>query len=441
MGAHFPFITLTNDSVAMRKERPFTYVACVMTAAHRDPTFQYRISRDILRYLGEHMLLAGEKSLDILQGLLIMVTWYHVYTHSNPQLMNIVHLAKALLVDLGLNRPPGAGLFRIGSSNDGMKLMHGPQLDLHKHSLEERRACLGVYHVSFTISACFRRLDSMCWTDHMEECCQALQNATENASDAYIVALVRLDHLADRYTTIDGGHQTLNMPIQTYVKLFSEELEAFKQSLPPQLQTDGLMNSHIQSARLFLFERVTNSADNLSTPKVEALHACLAGVLEYFEFFMSQAIEEIPRLPFLFWSTIAQALDLFAKLSFIEVENWDLEYVRNNPGFMSIADQIIQKCNEVQLAEEANHPGQPNGRFRRFSSRVDHFKRWYRSRLDLDVRARSEGLEQETEAVATFNNPVSGSHPGEFADMLWQDIFPDFPDWAGLDNSFGIARD
>ena len=38
---------------------------------------QTRIAKDVLRYLSERVLLAGEKTLDLLQGLLLMTAWYH----------------------------------------------------------------------------------------------------------------------------------------------------------------------------------------------------------------------------------------------------------------------------------------------------------------------------------------------------------------------------
>lgn len=434
MTPYFPFAVLTNEPAKMRQERPFTYVACVMAAAYSDPTLQYRISRDALKYLGEHMLLRGEKSLDILQGLLIMINWYHVYTHSNPQLMNLLHLAKALLVDLGLNRPPGTGLFQIRPSNDANKMLHGQQQDCLQHSLEERRALLGTYHVQAKLSACFRRLDTMYWSEQVESCCQMMQDNTKRDSDPYAVAIVRLDNLVDRYSNVDGGQQKLTMPVQTYVRLFSADLESFKQNLPLFLQGDTILNLHIQNAQICVLERAINADGAMPAHKVEALHACLAGVVEYFESFMSQKAETLPCIPFLMWATIAHAFDIYAKLSFIEAENWDLEYVRNNPGFIAISDAMIRTLNEAAATEDIRNPKSTSIRFKISISRIEKFKQWYLSRVDLESKARTERL--ETEPTVAVDETNFGPYFSDFADIVWQDFTTD---WSYFDNTFNAG--
>lgn len=434
MSSHFPFITLAEETDRTRQDRPFTYVACVAAAAQSDPTFQHRILRDTLKYLGDHMLLRGEKSLDLLQGLLVMINWYHVYRNSNPQLMNLVHLAKSLLVDLGLNRRVGTVSFHIFPSESANKWLHGQQQDSDtiQHSLEERRACLGLYHVQAKLASSYRRLDAMSWSEHIDECCQSLAKTMENASDAYAVALVQLDHLVDRYRNIDGGHVKLSIPLQTYVKLFSADLESFKQSLPINLQNDLNLNLHVQTSQICLFERIIQSDCDIPSHKVEALHACLTVVVGYFSSFMSQKLEDFSCLAFLVWSTIAHAFDILAKLSFAEVENWDLEYVRHNPGFIAISDAMIETLKKAQVVEATRDPESTSVRFNMSIKRLEMFKQWYSSRVDQEARARADRIVSNSDPTTTADDSTSGLIFSDFADIVWQDFTTD---WSWFDSN------
>lgn len=432
MSSHFPFVVLTEETAKMRQERPFTYVACVMAAAHSDPTLQYRLSQDTLKFLAERMLVRGEKSLDLLQGLLIMVNWYYVHRNSNPQLMNLVHLAKSLLIDLGLNRASGTVNFQIPPSNEANRFLHGHQQDTNQHTSEGRRACLGVYHIQSKLAACYRRLDTMPWSEHIEECCQILSSGMDRPSDPYAVALVRLDHLVDRYKNIEGGQQKLAMPLSTYVKLFSADIESFKKNLSLNLQVDTKMKLHVQTSQICLFERTLSSDCDVSSQKVEALHACLAGVVDYVNSFISQGLENFPIVTFLSWSTMAHAFDIYAKLSFADVENWDLEYVRHNPGFIAMSDALIDTLRKAEVLENIRCPKSQSVRFRIAIQRVELFKQWYSSRIDAEAKVQAERLATNTEASTADDDLNNNIYFSDFADLVWQDFTTD---WSWFDNA------
>ena len=439
MNEHFPFVPIspTVSALAMMKDRPFLYTCCVMTAAHRDPPLQSRIARDILKHISERMILAGEKSLDFLQGLLIVTAWYHVYTHNNPQLMNLLHLAKALLIDLGLNRPPGFGIFQIKMSSDATEMIHGSRHDARTHSLEERRACLGIYHVYHRYNAAFRRLDPITWSEHFETCCQALQNAAEYPSDTYAVALVRLDHILERYTSSGGFKPGSSMPIPSYIKLFSEELNRLRQELSSVLLRYPAMLADIQTAEITLFEPTISANCDVPAHKVEAYHACLKSCLTYFEAFMNQDVAKIPFLPFLSCVTMAHALDVVARLSFTHDEGWDPSYVRSVAGFDLLSDKIVTMLKSVQAHEEATYPISRSIRFTIFSMRIQKFRQWYDSKLQHEASSQQQG-DSEPGASNEHHLDSLDTLPGlnDFSDMLWQDYTMD---WSRLENEFGFS--
>ena len=60
--------------------------------------------------------------------------------------MNLVHLATALAVDLGLNRPPAG--FQTRLSTDTEQIIYGKSVNVGLQTNEDRRTVLGCYWLS-----------------------------------------------------------------------------------------------------------------------------------------------------------------------------------------------------------------------------------------------------------------------------------------------------
>ena len=78
MNQFFPFVMIPPQATAAdyRKEKPFLFRSCIAAAFHRDPILQREISEELLRYIGERMLMKAERSMDLLQGILVLLAWY-----------------------------------------------------------------------------------------------------------------------------------------------------------------------------------------------------------------------------------------------------------------------------------------------------------------------------------------------------------------------------
>lgn len=419
MSGHFPFVPMPpgTSTYNMIRDRPFLYTCCVMSAAHRDPPLQERIAKDILKYVSEHMILRGEKSLDLLQGLLVATTWYPVHTHNSSKWMNLIHLAKALSVDLGLNRPPGFGIFQMKTPSDATGMIQDSKHEARYHRLEERRACLGVYHVYNKYNAAFRRADPTPWSEH--------------PSDANAVAYVRLNHLVERYTGAGGFKPGTFMPIPAYVKLFSEEIDRLRQSLPDLLRNCPSMLDELQASELCLFEPIIGAEYDVPAQKVEAYHACLKRCLAYWEAFVSQDVAKAPYLPLLNWVMIKHALGIVAQLSFAQAEGWDVSYVRSVASFEMLADKMMALLKNVQAYEDATYPKNRSIRFKVFCLRVDMFKQWFNSQIQQETLSeQTQGTEHtHNERSSVVLDPLPKLN--DFSDLLWQDFNID---WSRLDS-------
>lgn len=77
MNGYFPYVVIPpqDSSASIRENKPFLFRTCVAVASHVDPPVQRQLGDELFRYIGDRMLLKAEKSLDLLQGLLVLMSW------------------------------------------------------------------------------------------------------------------------------------------------------------------------------------------------------------------------------------------------------------------------------------------------------------------------------------------------------------------------------
>jgi hypothetical protein len=73
---YFPFMVLPASASAQEllQERPFLY-HCIMTVSSWSPTQQAAFGEEMMKYLGEQMLVEGNKSIDLLLGIFTYAGW------------------------------------------------------------------------------------------------------------------------------------------------------------------------------------------------------------------------------------------------------------------------------------------------------------------------------------------------------------------------------
>lgn len=168
----FPFVPLPSymSTEVLRRERPFLYLNISMIASP-NPARQRELSNAIKEYLADRIIMRGERSLDLLQGLLVHLTWFisvsrlaqanfsgpidgpapnsnlppNQPTHGTAQLDAFLHLAMAQAISLGLNQDPSS------PKTMNQPIAYLSQVDLHRdrappRTMEDRRTYLGCYY-------------------------------------------------------------------------------------------------------------------------------------------------------------------------------------------------------------------------------------------------------------------------------------------------------
>jgi hypothetical protein len=75
--SNFPFVVIPPQSSldTLRREKPFLLLTILAFGAQSNCKLQGNLEVEILETLGKKVFVGGEKSLDILQGLLVYLTW------------------------------------------------------------------------------------------------------------------------------------------------------------------------------------------------------------------------------------------------------------------------------------------------------------------------------------------------------------------------------
>lgn len=74
----FPFVWITEHTSAreLLETKPCLFRAVMLAAAPLPIPRMTRMKRNVIAFLSQHLLVEEERSLDLLQGLLILIAWY-----------------------------------------------------------------------------------------------------------------------------------------------------------------------------------------------------------------------------------------------------------------------------------------------------------------------------------------------------------------------------
>lgn len=102
----------------------------MMEACHLDGPRQIALGNQLLRDITEAAFTKPQKSIDLLQGLQVLISWFH-YNLNSFQMTNLLYMARSICMSLGFNELQGAV----------------KQSEHSSHCLEQMRAFSGTYYL------------------------------------------------------------------------------------------------------------------------------------------------------------------------------------------------------------------------------------------------------------------------------------------------------
>ena len=90
--------------------------------------------------------------------------------------------------------------------------------------------------------------------------------------------------------------------------------------------------------------------------RVHMLHACMNCMKQCFEAVFSLPLSEWINFPFTIWAFVGHLIVVLSKLSRIDVEGWDQEYVRSVLDFGETVSTLAHKLNQAKSIAENPSP-------------------------------------------------------------------------------------
>jgi hypothetical protein len=138
----YPFVTLPPGVTAaeLKSTKPFLFTTIKMIASYRNLRSMRAQNFLIMRHLSEFMIMRSERSLEMLQSILLVLGYYHYHCMMHAQMTNLTSLANSLAADLGINRSPEV-------QEKTKLLLLNPEAPRARTN-DERRALCGVWYIT-----------------------------------------------------------------------------------------------------------------------------------------------------------------------------------------------------------------------------------------------------------------------------------------------------
>ncbi|OQE02115.1 hypothetical protein PENSOL_c003G00440 [Penicillium solitum] len=386
----FPFLVIPPHVTAeeLRREKPFLYLNISMVACQNPPR-QREIVDAVQEYVAEHIVIRGEHSLDLLQGLLLNVAWFisvsrfprssdhppdvpkieepHHIIRNTAQLDTNVHLLAAQSFSLGLNQE----MAYQKSLNYPLTYLKETMTEDHHNpvrTLEERRTYLGCYYLITVLSTCVKDLGSIIrFTRYTDECCNVLDQIAEYPTDASMVQLVRAMNVADRihhtlYHTelYSSSVSSVPPPLGLSIRWLEAEIKQLKAQIPSESPHSTILQLHYNTLEIHLYRVALNSDISKSNygdhplMQLDLLFRCLEATTSFFQRILSLPSALFPFFPFTMTCQFAKAIVALSQLSLYDHPGWDRAYVESIIDFDQTVDDMASKMEgQLQLYKQA----------------------------------------------------------------------------------------
>ena len=323
------------------------------------------------------VIVEGAKDLDLLQGILVYLAWYHSHFKlQGGQLHMLVQIALAMTIEMDLGKPT-------------------------QSSAEAKRAFVGIYYLSSCLSMINRKPITMKYNDQIGECCQSLSTGNETPSDTQLVHFVNLQRLSEEIALVfendplnDEKPRIGSERADLLIKAFKPRLQHLRDSFPQ----DGIClpslllqynSACIRLHQVSLYVYPDKSVSEMSDPellrtsgvRMNLLVGCLEATQSLLDRYLQLSPYVIEHHSMMEKSTIAYAIIVLIKLAFCTdpgTEDFPLRQASSVPHYLDALGALVGSIS-VTAAHAEQHDS-----FRRFKLLAERVKDWYERAQSLE---------------------------------------------------------
>ncbi|KAF1946907.1 hypothetical protein EJ02DRAFT_199576 [Clathrospora elynae] len=238
----FPFVPLSKDCRCqdLFQSRPTLMLAVLTVSSHDSALLQPKLSREFRKVVMVRIM-KGEKSLDLLQGLLVFIAWHHHY-------MDVQAVSVPMLLQLCLGIAGDLGLDSISRNMRNPLQMEDPR------EREAKRAYLGCYYLASNIGLMEpSKARPMSHSRTLRNYASELASAGENKSDAVLPDLMEICQFMEDVDETLRTQAEQALVARTQVKRLSDKWENIRLTSKVQANDFGTLQWLQLAARIQLY--------------------------------------------------------------------------------------------------------------------------------------------------------------------------------------------
>ncbi|KAL4905100.1 hypothetical protein BDW74DRAFT_19039 [Aspergillus multicolor] len=354
MASYFPFAVIPKEFTAasMAEGMPFLLLSAVASASSTYNNLQRALVEELKGTLSHRVIIAGEKDLDLLQGLLVHLAWFHFYLDPrSKQTYQYLQLAISMVVDLGLEQ-------KIAEMMENNTIASDPT------AREICRAYLGCYFLSSTMATATSKPDNFCFSEHLLPCARMLQQDPELLTDELIYPMIKLQQYTQEVRdTYQAGYIAINW---SRPERFMARLEEWWSTLSADTQRIVILSTGYRAAKIRIYEMglvyrygqrkrpaasvpaesITSARSTININLIKSL----IYAKEYIDMFLTLTSDVYSSLPMSAWYQLILAIIVLYRLSvgLPDTPDWNREIAQDTVNFETYLDLLSRRLRSVE---------------------------------------------------------------------------------------------
>ncbi|KFA49728.1 hypothetical protein S40293_01424 [Stachybotrys chartarum IBT 40293] len=344
-----PCIVLPADITVsqLAATKPFVLLA-ILAAASGSKTLQGHMLYDeeFRKVLGLKFVAGGERSLELLQGILIYCAWYPFHLRpKNKQVFHYLRMAADLIHDLELDQE---------SNPDGILSNSTPT----ETQLEGLRIYLGFHYLSSTAVLTWRtnyRNLTPSVTSFTASCCDVLERHAQADGDLVLIALMRLAcTVIDAWEASSSRGQTeqqqrlVLLGLEAQLRSVQSRIPSHISSLTPVKMSMIFSEFYLLACPILKPPRKNRAVNYSPPPPVVKILACVSILRQYLDFLLGLEESAFTHFASVQWANFVMGVIAVVRLSFplADCPEWDPTWARSQLRLVEFLDAM---CEESEL--------------------------------------------------------------------------------------------
>ncbi|CRG87846.1 Weak acid resistance protein 1 [Talaromyces islandicus] len=325
----------------VRSDKPILFWAIVAASINTiKPDVQPLLIQETYRAFGEHIFVRRQKSLELVQALIICCLWYNSPERIEElNVYQLVHSAVVMAMDLGMNKQVPKKKMTFRSIQEATRRI---PISFNADGIETRRTWISVYFLSVLVSISFKREILLRWNYYTDECLEIMEGNSETVpSDVCLLHWLKIAHIMEQVGTHFALDQRSNAfrledprvqyALKTYEKLLQQWEDGIfnvtAQPIPQKLmrQASQMVKIHMHEVGMHfeLDDIMLRPASGLSAAgiqsaeRINSLISCVTSTHANLEIFFSVDIKDSFRIPTIFIARTSYCAMILMRLSVI----------------------------------------------------------------------------------------------------------------------------